>query len=350
MKRVISIIIILAIVVGGIKLLKTRKEAIANATPPLPPTINIKLIEPKEGKATLSERFISLLESQANISITTKLSGYIEEIYVEESQKVSKGELLLKIDSRELMATIATLKATLKQQESDYNLTKKIHNTNIQLNKNGALPKEQLASSSLLLKSKNTQLISTKERIKQLNSQLEYLKITAPFDGIVGNILKKEGSLASPNQPIITMSKSDQKLTFSFASTDIKKGQVVQRDGVQIGEIKSIYTQAKNGLMVAEVSLCSPIEGLSEGSFISIEVILDTQEGCLIPTDSILYSGGGSYIFGYDESRFSKLDVDILLSNPKETLISKCPQYKIAKASQTKLSKLGFYNRVNVEE
>jgi RND family efflux transporter MFP subunit len=348
MKKVIFIIIIIAVAFGAIRVLKIRKERLANATPPQPPTINITLATPKEGEATKSERFMAKVESQANITISTKLSGYIEEIYVVESQKVSEGEELVKIDNRDILASLKTLNATLIQQQKDYKLTQKIDQRNIKLNKKGALSQEQLDSSSLQLLSKETQMISTKEKIAQLKTSLEYLDIKAPFDGVVGSILKKRGSLASPNQPIITISQIDQKLTFSFASTPIKKSQIVKRDGVQIGEIKSIYTQSKNGLSVAEVSLCSPIEGVSEGSLISIDIIVDRQKGCLIPTDSILYTQDRSYIVEYDESRFNKREVEILLENHKETLISSCPKYNIAQGSQSKLSKLGFYNRVRV--
>ena len=350
MKKVIFIIIVIAVAFGAVRVLKIRKETLANATPPKPPTLNIKLIEPKDGEATKSERFIAKVESQANITISTKLSGYIKNIYVEESQKVLKGDKLIDIDNRDILASLKTLKATLIQQQKDYKLTKHIHQRNIKLNKKGALSQEKLDSSSLQILSKETQLISTKEKIAQLKTTLEYLAIKAPFDGVVGSILKKEGSLASPNQPIITMSQKEQKLTFSFASTPIKKGQIVQKDGVQIGEIKSIYTQAKNGLSVAEVSLCSQIDGVSEGSLVSIDIILDRQKGCLIPTESILSNKGKSYIVEYDESRFKREEVEILLENSKETLISSCPKHKIAQGSQSKLSKLGFYDRVRVGE
>ena len=350
MKKVIFIIIVIAVAFGAVRVLKIRKETLANATPPELPTLNIKLIEPKDGEATKSERFIAKVESQANITISTKLSGYIKNIYVEESQKVLKGDKLIDIDNRDILASLKTLKATLIQQQKDYKLTKHIHQRNIKLNKKGALSQEKLDSSSLQILSKETQLISTKEKIAQLNTTLEYLEIKAPFDGVVGNILKKEGSLASPNQPIITISQIEQKLTFSFASTPIKKGQIVQKDGVQIGEIKSIYTQAQNGLSVAEVSLCSHIEGASDGSLVSIDIILDRQKGCLIPTESILSNKGKSYIVEYDESRFKREEVEILLENSKETLISSCPKHSIAQGSQSKLSKLGFYDRVRVGE
>lgn len=348
MKKIIFIIIVIAIAFGAITVLKTRKDALTTSTPPERPTINVTLAEPKEGEAIKSERFIAKVESQSNIAISTKLSGYIEHIYVIESQKVLKGEKLVKIDNRDILASLKTLKTTLIQQEKDYTLTKKIHQRNIKLNKKGALSQEKLDASSLQILSKRTQLTSTKEKVAQLKSTLEYLDIKAPFDGVVGSILKKEGSLASPNQPIITMSQTAQKLTFSFASTPIEKSQIVQKDGVQIGEIKSIYTQAQNGLSVAEVSLYEHINGASEGSLTSIDIILDRQKGCLVPTDSILYNKGKSYIVGYDEGRFKQIEVNILLENPKETLIETCPKSKIAQGSQSKLSKLGFYDKVKI--
>ncbi len=351
MKKIIGIVIIIAIVLAAVKLFKTRQASLAEATPPPPPTLTLSLVEARQGEVIKSETFLAKLESQREIKITTKLSGYIKKIAISESQYVNKGDLLVNIDEEELLTTIKSLKVTKRQQQDDYDLTHKIHKRNIKLTQAGALSQEKLDLSKLALQGKLTQVINTKKKIKQLYIQLEYLSIKAPFDGVIGDILLREGSLASPNQTILTMSQDAQKITFSFSPEDqtIKKGQSVLLDDAIIGSIKTIYTKALNGLSVAEVALTRKMR-LPEGSSLSIAVVTGKQKGCIIPVDTLIYGKNSTKVMEYSEGKFSAQSLSILYENTKEALVTPCPQGKIAQGSEAKLTKLGFYKQVKIRD
>jgi RND family efflux transporter MFP subunit len=351
MKKIIGIVIIIAIIVSAVKLFKTRQASLAGATPPPPPTLTLSLVKARQGEATKSERFLAKLESQREVKITTKLSGYIQNIAISQSQYVNKGDLLVKIDEGELLSTIKSLKVTKKQQQDDYDLTLKIYNRNKKLTKAGALSQEKLDLSKLTLQGKLTQVINTKKKIKQLYIQLEYLAIKAPFDGMIGDILLKEGSLASPNQTILTMSQDAQKITFSFSPEDqtIKKGQSVLLDGDIIGSVKTIYTKALNGLSVAEVALTRKMI-LPEGSSLSIEVVTGKEKGCIIPIDTLIYGKESTKVMEYNGGRFTATELKVLHENTKEALVTPCPKDKIAQGSEAKLTKLGFYREVKIRD
>lgn len=213
------------------------------------------------------------------------------------------------------------------------------------------MSQEKLDVSKLALQAKMTQVINTKAKIKQLSVQLEYLDIQAPFDGVVGQILLREGSLAAPNQPILTMSQASQKITFSFAPKikNIKKGQSILIDDRAVGIIKTIYTKAQNGLSVAEVELSHHIP-MPEGSSLSIEVVTGKEKGCLVPVDTLIYSKDGTRIMEYNKEKFTALNVEVLFENTKEALVSPCPKGKIAQGSEAKLTKLGFYDKVKIRD
>lgn len=347
MKKIIALLVVVAIVFFAVTLLKKRKATIADVNTPETPSLTISLVKISNGKVEQKERFLAQLASDKEAKISTKLSGYIKNIAVQESQKVSKGELLVEIDKAELLSVINTTKDNLIQQKADYELTKKIYNRNKKLQKAGALPQEKLEELSIALQSKEIRYKSTQDKIDQLNIQLNYLDIKAPYDGIIGRILLQEGNLAVPAQPILTFSQSKQKLTFSFASqsSKIKKGQKVLYIDKPIGEIKTIYTQAQNGLSVAEVEISSALS-LLDGSYISIEVITGEHIGCIVPSDTIVHTHSGSQIMLYRDLQFISQRVDILFEDESEALISSCPKGHIARGSETKLSKLPFYQKV----
>jgi len=57
-----------------------------------------------------------------SIEISTKMTGYIKKIYINEGDRVREGMLLAKIDDHDLKSEISLLKNTLKQQRRDYKL------------------------------------------------------------------------------------------------------------------------------------------------------------------------------------------------------------------------------------
>jgi len=348
-KKILALIVVAAIALFGARLIKERKNIAESMPTPKLPNLSISLTKAHQGTTEQKEDFLALLESQREVKISTKLSGYIKDIIVTESQTVKKGDRLIIIDNRELLASLKSLQASLAQQKSDYALSKKIYDRNHKLYKAGALPKEKLEELELGLEGKKTLIVSTQEKINQLQIQLEYLKIKAPFDGVVGNIFIREGDLSAPGKPIMTLSQSKQKMTFSFVSgkNSIKRGQTVLKDDKPIGKIKTIYTQAKNGLSVAEVELKSPLN-LPEGSFVSISVVTQTYKGCIVPANTLVHKNLSTQIMLYKEERFIPLDIKVIFEDSSMALIKPCPKWDIAKGSETKLSKLPFYDKVKV--
>lgn len=349
MKKILGIGIVLIIVLFAAKLLKERKSEVENVASPALPALSISLVKVEQGVVQKRENFLALLESQSEVKISTKLSGYIQKIAVVESQEVKKGDPLVDIDKGELLASLKTLEATLKQQESDYRIGKNVFERNKKLHTAGALPKEKLEELEIGMDGKKTQIVSTKEKIKQAAIQLEYLEIKAPYDGRVGKIFLRAGNLAAPGQPIMTLSQSEQKMTFSFASgqNPIKKGQFVFREGENIGRIKTIYTQAKNGLSVAEIELNQRL-ALPEGAFISVDVVIGEYKGCLVPSDTLVHMRDATQIMLYREEKFTPLAVKVLYENEKDALINPCPKGDIGRGSEIKLSKLPFYGKVKI--
>ncbi len=349
MKKIISVLILIVIVFFAVKLFKERKNTAENVATPALPVLSISLVRAEEGSVRKTENFLALLASQREAKISTKLSGYIKKIAVSESQKVKKGTLLVEIDNGELLASLKTLNATLKQQKNDYLLSKKIYERNQKLHKAGALPKEKLEELEIGLEGKKTQIVSTTEKIKQLSIQLEYLEIKAPYDGTIGHVLIREGNLAVPGQPILTLSQPEQKMTFSYApeQNSIKQEQAVLREDKSIGAIKTIYTQAKNGLSVAEVELTQPL-ALPEGTFVSVDVVIGEYTGCLVPADVLVHKRDATQVMLYREEKFTPHKVEVLYANDREALLQPCPKGDMARGSETKLSRLPFYGKVKV--
>ena len=347
---IVSIVAVIALLIKGKGLLTERKETIAHETHPSTHVLNVSLVKAKKGLLQNKVPFLAQVLSDKSIALSTKLAGYVEKVLVEESQKVKKGDILVRIDAIEIRSNIDALKAALNAQKSDLSLVKSIYARNKKLYAIGGLSKEQLTTSRVAVSLKSSVLESTKQKIDQLEHQLSYLQIVAPFDGEIDAVLMHEGDLAAVGKPILKMSNAKKKLVFAYSPVKnemIKKEQDVFFHGEAIGYVKTIYTVSQNGLTSAEVTLNKTISAPA-GSSVNIEVLTKEKEGCLLPDNTILHKKEGTYVMQYSKGKFVPEKVTVEMEDKNTILVSPCPALPVAQASEVKLSQLPSYGSVTI--
>jgi multidrug resistance efflux pump len=297
-KKIIIIVALILVIIGGIKVIKSKKEHQANES-----TAYKHQYKTMENNATYEEHnyelYTAKLKSIQNPQITTKISGYIEKIFVEENKKVKKGDVLIKIDSNEfdlslkqilystkaLQSNLSSLQQNVESLKLDMQLSLKTYNTNKKLYNIGGISKEKLDLSQIVYEQKRAKYLSNLDQIEakrfELQSQQSLLKskeqlktyytIYAPIDGVVEKVIANIGDLTSVNKPLITLISNEQELTFSFASELIKQGQEIYIDSEKIGEISFISPSTQNYLKVANIKLDKKLQ-MPINSMVSVKV------------------------------------------------------------------------------
>jgi len=349
LRVIIGLIIVVAIVVGAKNFLKKKQDEIKNLPTPKEEIVNINVVKASSGKVEKKMGFLATVEADKEIAITTKLAGYINKIYAKESKSVKKGELLVEIDSKEILSNITSLKSLLNSQIADYKTAEKIYQRNQKLYRVGGLALEKLELSKIAVDMKKSALNSTKSKIAQLKNQLNYLNIKSPIDGIVDVILLHEGDLAPTGKPILKISSLDKKLIFSFAPK--YKSSIINRDvlykGKVIGKVGKIYNSAKNSLLVAEVKLDKKLD-LTNNTNIDIEVLVNSKEGCVVPNNAIIHKKSGTYVMLYKQNRFISKSVNLILEDENRAIIKPCPNGLIAVGRENFLTTLPTLGKVNI--
>ncbi len=298
MKKIIVILCILALIFLGVKLIINKKDSLETL-----PTAFIQTHLVKENKQEKTnddfEYYQAKLEALENPKITTKISGYITDIKVTENQKVTKGDILVTIDQDEykknleqiqfsmqaINTNIKSLQLSLESLELDSILAKTQYETNERLYNIGGISKEKLDLSQIQYKQKESKHLTTLENIKSkkeeqqsLQASLDskkalqkYYVLKASIDATVEKVLLDIGDIANPSQPIVTLISNKSKLTFSFASKDIKPLQEVYLENKKIGYIEFISPSNENFLKVANIKLTEPLVQ-ANNSLLSIKV------------------------------------------------------------------------------
>jgi membrane fusion protein (multidrug efflux system) len=128
------------------------------------------------------------VEADKSISLYPTASGKVEKIYVKNGQKVSKGQLLMSLDTD-------LLQSSLKELENGLELSKTLFEKQERLWLN-----EQIGSEIQYLQSKNN-YEGLLQNVKTLKEQIALSEIRAPFAGAIDNIFAREGELAGPQMP-----------------------------------------------------------------------------------------------------------------------------------------------------
>jgi len=352
-KIVVTVILLLGVIVLGIKgksVLEARKVEVENTQLPSVEAVSVSVVKGSVGNLSNKVPFLAQVLSDKSINLSTKLAGYVEKVNVEESQSVKKGDFLVRIDAIELRSNIDALNSTLNTQKSDLLLAKSIHNRNTKLYRVGGLAKEKLEMSALTLKSKQSLIENTQQKIAQLRHQLTYLSIRAPFDGVVDRLFLHEGDLAATGKPILSMSDGVKKLVFAYAPTQakfIKKGLSVYAEHEKIGHVKSFYTTSNNGLLSAEIALSKSID-LPVGTSMNIDVLTQEAKGCVLPSNTLVHKKEGTFVMTYIEGKFVPLKVTVLMQENQQILLKACPNGVVAYGSEVKLAELPVYDKVEI--
>lgn len=145
---------------------------------------NYPLVTTFKVKDTLFESYISIqgnVDTHENILIYPEYQGVLTTVNVKEGQRVSKGQVLAKIDDGGLSSQLAQL-------ETQYELAKTTYE------RQQRLWDQQIGSEIQLLQAK-TNMESTESSVKQLRSQLDKTTIRAPFSGVIDEIITEQGQV-----------------------------------------------------------------------------------------------------------------------------------------------------------
>jgi membrane fusion protein (multidrug efflux system) len=147
------------------------------------------------------------------VSLHAKVPGYVERVLVDRGSVVKEGDLLAELSAPEMQAQIAEAEskfqsaeaerlqaeAQLAATQSTYQRLQEAAKTPGAVAGNDLIQaQKQVDAAQALVNSKQKASAAAKEAVNALQALVAYLKITAPFDGVVTDRLVHPGALVGP--------------------------------------------------------------------------------------------------------------------------------------------------------
>jgi len=176
-----------------------QKQLVAEAPPaPFPVTqIQSKTV-------TGYTDYPATIEGIVNSDVRAKTSGYIEKVYVDEGQKVSKGQVLFKLETQSLSQDAGAAKA-------------RVNVAQVEVDKLIPLVEKNIIS-PVQLETAKANLAQAKANLSGISATIGYATIKSPIDGYVGSINFREGALVSPSDSKSLTTVSDISKIYAFFS------------------------------------------------------------------------------------------------------------------------------------
>ncbi len=186
--------------------------------------VNVKKVSVKDLAETVSGT--GIVKPVKTVTIMSEVMGRIVELPVKEGDYVKKGQLLCKIDDRNLKNDVSRLKAELKRQnlvleqlkielfqaKKEFDRKKKLYNS-------GIISKDEFENASSQFNNKRLSVEQQKFYLKQTESNLEKAienlsktRIIAPIDGKITSLKKEvgeqviQGTINNPGSVIMVLS------------------------------------------------------------------------------------------------------------------------------------------------
>ena len=275
------------------------KHETSSSDSPNLPTAQVRVQTAESKSRAVTEEVVGTIRAKLHATLEAKLNGRIEKLPVALGDKVSKGQLIAKLDAAEITAKLDQAKASLDQAERDWKRVSDL------FEQSGVSRSEYDAAQSRLLIAKGA--------VAEATAMNSYVEIAAPFDGVVTRKWADVGDLAAPGKPIIEIEDPSalqlEADVPEMVASQIQRGAtlVVRVDSVS-GDLSGVITEiaptADPLSRTFRVKLDLPqAPGLMSGQFARLVVPLGENRSLRVPASAVLQRGQLEIVFVAEQQR-----------------------------------------------
>ena len=269
--------------------------------------VNAVVVKPQ----ALTDEFttVATLMPDEEVDLSFETSGKITEINFDEGTFVKKGELLAKVNDRQLQAQLKRLLAQLKLAED-------------RVFRQDALLKRDAVSQEAFEQAK-TDLAILNADIDIVEAEIALTELRAPFDGVIGLRKVSVGAYASPSTVVARLTKmAPLKVDFGLPERyagELKKGINIEFSVDGSGKKYNAKVYAVEGAVDAETKMYqvnmralypNKFHELMPGHHASVVVKKqELQDAIAIPTEAITPEMGKDLVYLYKSGKAEPVEV-----------------------------------------
>ena len=279
--------------------------------------------------------------SEASVSYRGQIPLLVEEVLVEIGEEVKQGQVLVRLNTRDLHDQLQQAQAALDLQRASLNdarLSFESAQRNVErmqmLYAEGAISaqdweqaRDQYERARINLEQiVPAQIRQAEANLASVQNQLSQAQITAPIDGKVAERTVSIGQLVSPGSPLLRLVNIHEVFlegglpAAQAARVQIGQMAEIKGEGSEplAGKVAAVSPAAdSSGLFRVKVQLVDLPQQLQTGTYAEADIVVATHEDVLlIPRDALLSGSGESRkVFVHEEGKVKEVTIQIGLES-----------------------------------
>ncbi|PYV52367.1 MAG: efflux RND transporter periplasmic adaptor subunit [Acidobacteria bacterium] len=257
-----------------------KTEAKAPSPQPLPVKVETINLAP----VPRTDEYVATVKSRRSASIQPQVDGTLARILVKSGDRVRTGQVLMTIDPLN----------ELERQRGLY--------------EGGVTSKQNYDYAMQAFENSKADLESAKASRATQERQLTYYHLTAPFDGIIGDVPVHIGDYVSQQTLLTTVDQNADLEAYIYIPTEraaeIRMGlpvQVVTSSGelIEKTKIDFISQQVDNALqgILVKAPIHAPLDTFRNSQLVKARVVWSTSPAPTVPVLAITRIGGQSFVY-----------------------------------------------------
>lgn len=282
------------------------------------PTAKVKLAEVSSEATANSHTFSARVKADKQVKLGTRLMGQITMLSVEEGDKVTAGQTLIRIKSGDIEASRAQIKANQIEAEAALENAKRDYERMKTLVEKESATQKELDDMKTRYEMAKAKIEAIKEMKKGVSANLDYAVITAPFSGYVVQKMANKGDLASPGQPILVIEAPndfevvakvpENEITLFAEGDPVKINVEALPEATFTGKVGRV-TPTNAGQYEVKIALTgSPeMKALRSGMYARVILQKGKSDQILVPQEAIVKRGQLEGIFAVNQQNEAML-------------------------------------------
>ena len=323
----------LVVVLVGYRLLWYR--------PPVP------VMSVKKGEVQGKVHGPGTVQSKVPVTVSAKITGILEKLYVDQGDWVKKGQVLAELDAAELRARemaaqaaknraqkdLARAQADIVKAQANLALAQSNFQRDLEVFKPGYISKAAFDTTKAQLKVAESEVAASKAAVTALEAAVKqaesethaaaavhkYTHIVAPMDGLITVRKAELGTTIAPGIPIFQMVDTDQVWVAAWidetqvaqlqpgqpAAVTLRSGRTFQGEVVRLNKEADTVTRE----LEVDVKFDQLPQPLVMGEEAEVDIDTGRQNALAVPLSAIITRNGSKGVLVADKgiSRFQKI-------------------------------------------
>ena len=253
--------------------------------------------------------YVASLRSLKSTAIQPQIDGQVTDVFVTSGVRVQKGQRIAQIDPQRQQAAVSSQEAERAAREAEISFARQQQQRAEALYTAGAISKAEVEQAETTVRSAEARLKALQSQTQQQEVQLRYYTVTAPTDGVIGDVIVRVGNQVSPQTVLTTFDQNDVlELNVQVPvdrAAQLKPGLTVRivdsNGGRPLGQTVISFVSPRvddsTQSILVKGNVRNPEGTMRASQFVRARIVWGGGEGLVVPVTAAVRINGVYFVF-----------------------------------------------------